>query len=77
MVFQAARDWRSYSVRKPLGHSVCCAALGLDISYDRKQNQRAHIWRRHQQGFEIAEYSDGSVGRDIVRLYDPVEFGGA
>ena len=66
VVCQAAGDWRPCIFREPLGHSVNCAVLGLDISYDRKWNQRACICRRQQNGFEIAEYSHGM---DSVRLF--------
>ena len=51
-------DWHPCSVWKPLGHHVCCTAVGLDLSFDRKQDQRACIWQRHQDWREIAEYSD-------------------
>ena len=59
MVCQAARDWRPSIFRELLGHSVKCAVLGLDVSYDRNWNQRAHIYRRQQHVFKIAEYSNG------------------
>ena len=44
---------------------MSCAALGLDVSYERNLNQRAYICRRQQHGLEIAEYSNGM---DSVRL---------
>ena len=44
---------------------MSCAALALDVSYDRNWNQRAHICQGQRHGFEIAEYSDGM---DSVRL---------
>ena len=62
---QAAGDWRPCSVREPFGHRVSCAALGLDVSYDRNWNQRAYICQGQRHGFEIAEYCDGM---DSVRL---------
>ena len=34
------------------------AALELNIPYDRNWDSRAYMWRRHQDRFKIAEYSN-------------------
>ena len=47
VVCQAAvwGDWRPHSVREPFGHSVNCAALGLDVSYEMIPTKGLHLSR--------------------------------